>query len=240
MICHQQKCLFIHIPKAAGQSVESVFVEKQGLTWQERAPLLLRANSEPKLGPPRLAHLTAQEYIDCGHISKDLFQAYFKFSFVRNPWARLVSEYKYRRLHGDKAYQADFKTFLFRYFPKPSDDDYINHKDYYRHVLPQSHFLFDENGHQLVDYIGKFERLQHDFDYVCKAIGLSQTMLPHKNTSKAIGVKQRLKLKLSQLLPTAQPKKAYQEYYDSESREFVAELYAQDIENFNYQFNNES
>ena len=53
MLSHQDKCLFVHIPKAAGQSVESIFVQRSGLTWQTRDALLLRPNKEPEQGPPR-------------------------------------------------------------------------------------------------------------------------------------------------------------------------------------------
>ena len=64
MICHQFKCLFIHIPKVAGQSIESAFLSELGLSWEQRASLLLKKNSNPLKGPPRLAHLTCKEYIE--------------------------------------------------------------------------------------------------------------------------------------------------------------------------------
>ena len=243
MICHQHKCLFVHIPKVAGQSIESIFVERAGLTWQQREHLLLKPNSDPKLGPPRLAHLTAQEYISCGHISSEQFEQYFKFTFVRNPWARIVSEYNYRKLHGDKHCQSDFKTFLFKRFPKVGDDNYQTHKDYYRHVMPQSQFLFDEAGNQLVDFIGKFENLQNDFNKVCQQLNIGNIQIPHKNKSKAIGFKQRFKqqLKLQVMQKLSFVSKGtkpshYSEYFDDESHEFIADYYAEDIHNFGYVF----
>ena len=95
MICHDFRTIFVHVPKTAGQSVEMVFLNKLNLTWEQRAPLLLRPNSDPAKGPPRLAHLYASEYVSCGHISDEDFARYFKFSVVRNPWARAVSVYKF-------------------------------------------------------------------------------------------------------------------------------------------------
>jgi len=233
MISHQDKCLFVHIPKAAGQSVESIFVKRMGLTWQEREALLLRPNSDPKKGPPRLAHLTAHEYIEYDYISASQYQQYFKFSFVRNPWARIVSEYIYRRSHGDSAYQSDFKTFLFKNLPIADSDNYILAKDYYRHILPQVDFLYDQEGQCLVDFIGKFETLQQDFDHVCQQLKIEQTALPHKNKTTT---EPRFKRLLNRLWPKEQQKYHYSNYYDAESKEFVAQLYAKDIEIFDYHF----
>jgi len=247
MLSHQDKCLFVHVPKAAGQSVESVFVQRSGLTWQTRDTLLLRPNKEPEKGPPRLAHLTASEYVGLGYMSADEFAQYFKFSFVRNPWSRLVSEYNYRRMQGIEQYQKEFKRFIFDSFPKESADDYTRSQDYYRHVIPQWTFLYDENGECLVDYIGKFESLQQDFDKVCQQLVIPQTMLPHKNitevASKGVsGLKNKVIKHLVNALPFnhyfSPVKKHYSTYYDDESLAFVADYYQKDIELFNYQFEN--
>jgi Sulfotransferase family len=149
MVCRQYRCIFVHIPKVAGQSVEDFFLRLVGLTWKARSPLLLRFNGDLNQGPRRLAHLTASEYISCGHVAEQEFNSFFKFSFVRNPWDRLVSEYEFRRRRID----CEFKAFLFEHFPQPSPSDV------YRHILPQTQFLLDEGGRQLVDFVGRFEQV---------------------------------------------------------------------------------
>jgi len=234
MLSHEYKCIFVHIPKIAGQSIDHVFLRLLGLTWETRSPLLLKPNADPKLGPPTLAHLKASEYVKCGHVTQEQFDSYFKFSFIRNPWDRLVSEYKYRGLQR----RFDFKTFLFKHFPKP------NWTDEYRHVIPQYDFLFDEEGFQLVDFIGRFENLQNDFDEACRRLGIPQTTLPYVNKSSGDSVVSRDSRKLlaaiRRLLYGKRTVKntlqQYTEYYDDEAKEFVENLYKKDIETFKYQF----
>ena len=73
------------MPKAAGQSIEQVFIDALGLTTATRASLLLRKNVHPELGPPRLAHLKAGDYVRYHYLAPEQFKNYFTFSFVRNP-----------------------------------------------------------------------------------------------------------------------------------------------------------
>src|SRR4051794_30841719 len=99
MLSHQHQTIFIHISKCAGQSVENAFLADVGLTWETRAPLLLRANGDPRLGPPRLAHLPAADYVACGHVDAQTFERYFKFAIVRDPWSRAISLYRHLQLN---------------------------------------------------------------------------------------------------------------------------------------------
>jgi hypothetical protein len=104
----------------------------------------------------------------------------------------------------------DFKSFLFKHLPRP------NAGDKYRHIISQYDFLYDNKGKQLVDFIGRFESLQKDFNFVCGQLNILNSALPHRNKSRN--------------------RKHYSEYYDLESREFVANLYQKDIKLFNYTF----
>lgn len=219
MISKIDNCLFVHIPKVAGQSIESIFIERAGLTWNTRSQLLLRPNSEPKMGPPRLSHLTANEYVKYGYLSLDEYNKLYSFSFVRNPWARLFSEYQYRK------YPFSFEDFLFKHFPSIGDDNYTTFEDKHRHIIPQSEFIFDENDKCLVNFIGRFENLDNDFSVVSEKItGKAQT-LPHKNKTNGFISKIFRKRKLN-----------YQEAYSDKGVEFVARYYARDIALFNYSF----
>ncbi len=235
MICHHFKCIFVHIPKTAGQSVEHVFLNLLDLTWDTRAPLLLRYNDRPELGPPRLAHLKAEEYFRCKYLPKEMFDDYFKFTFVRNPWDRMVSFYKYLGFNQ----RCGFKVFLMDVFRNSP----LIEKHWF--IRPQSDFVCGNDGNLMVDFVGRFENLQSDFDRICEKINIPQTRLAHVNDSNT-NVMLLKDINLGQISqgPTKYeiPKSGipsfqlYQEYYDNESIDFVAALYERDIENFGYDY----
>lgn len=233
MISHAHRALFVHIPKCGGQSIEHFFLRAQGLDWNQRDRLCLRPNRDPTRGPPRLAHMTAEEYLRLGYLAPAEFGRYFKFAFVRNPWARLVSEYRYRPFY---VHRYDFRTFVLRKLPSPG------WSDLYRHVMPQRRYLVDGQGRMLVDYVGRLETLQADFGHVCAKLGLDDAELPRVNVTKvaADGLFSRTTwYRIEGALGgrfRVPEWKDYRDYYDSETRDYVAELYREDIEAFGYAF----
>ena len=229
MICRSFRCIFVHIPKTAGRSVEMFFINKLNFDRENdehRQRLLITNNDDPVKGTEKLSHLSASEYVQCGHINQQDFSAYFKFSFVRNPWARLVSEYRYRNFLSHRS----FKDFVLNKMPKPGRDDK------YRHVMAQTDMLYDSNGNLLVDFVGKFERLQADFDQVCARLGFDDTRFPHINSSDKKSRELRRKIRNIAYHNGENNLRGYVEYYDSETQDAVANLYQADIKNFNYSF----
>lgn len=131
---------------------------------------------------------------------------YFTFAFVRNPWSWQVSLYffvlqtKYNHHHEIVKSLGSFR-------------DYIRWRvDGHKKLL--SDFVFDESEQRLVDYVGRIETLERDFEEICERVGVD-VILPHKNKSKH---------------------RDYREYYDDETRELVAQHFAPDIDAFGYCF----
>lgn len=177
MISHEHKVIFVHIPKAGGQSVEHLFLDSLGLSWEERAPLLLRPNRDRSLGPNRLAHLYADEYVSCGHISQELFDSYLKFAVVRNPYDRIVSEYLYRFQDRPWYRTPSPARFVRRTYP----DDF---HDTPRHMMPQTRYVMDQNGKLLVDHILRFENIGAEIEALSERIFGERRSLPHHNKTK--------------------------------------------------------
>jgi hypothetical protein len=171
MISEKFGVLFVHIPKTAGQSIEHVFLEKHGLTWETRATLLLRPNSDPARGPVSLAHLFAKEYVTRGHISAARFAQLFKFAVVRDPYARFLSEFRYRNAMKPTTMQALFAL-------RNGDP----HLDKTRHLSPQTDFVTGGEG-VAVDRILRFESLRDDIAPVFRHIFGETIELPRVNRS---------------------------------------------------------
>ncbi|MBL4631784.1 MAG: sulfotransferase family 2 domain-containing protein [Paraglaciecola sp.] len=215
------------MPKTAGQSIEHFFKEKHEIKSKYCNELLLSRNTDPLKGPERLAHLRSEEYVAYGHIDGRTYQDYFTFGFVRNPWQRLVSEYLHKKI--DR--KMSLKQFVFEGLPEVN-----SFSDAHRHMIPQYDFLFDANGNQNVDFIGRFENLAGSFAQVCDSLGIHKASLPHKNSSyspRRAGLR-----KLRHLFKGQQKRvnKDYRDYFDTELLEHVNHMYQKDIQNFGYVF----
>jgi len=193
------------------------FLGRIGLDWERRAPLLLRPNDVPALGPPRLAHLKAHEYVEKRWMTQDQFDAYFKFTFVRNPWDRTASFYRFLGF----GRFCSFSTFVHRYLP-------VQMEKMAWFLCPQSEYVYGPDGEPLVDFVGHFESLASDFARVCDRMGIANPVLPHVNDSKKPGGG-LFRLPRRRPLP-------YREMYDARSREFIGKLYESDVEAFAYDF----
>lgn len=151
----------------------------------------------------------------------------FAFGFVRNPWARMVSLYhflcqkefkKTDNFRQDEVRAAGFKRWLIEH-EFYMQEDYlpvgecwvVGGKDT-KSMLPmqQRPQMFWLNG---CDYIGRFENLKQDF--LLATAGLKVRQLTHMNKTKH---------------------EQYQTYYDTETRNFISEYFAEDIKKFGYQF----
>lgn len=193
----QHKCIFIHIPKSGGNSIsQSIFGRICG------------------------GHDTIRKYSIA--FNEDEFNDFFKFTFVRNPWGRLLSAYMFLKSGGFNDNDALwFKKNLSKY---DSFDDFVkewvNKKNIYKyiHFKPQYGFLCISSLTPDVDFIGKLENIDRDFKFIANKIGRKGLSLPHLNKTKS------------------DRNKASQYYYSPESVEIVRKVYSEDIEIFGYVF----
>ena len=206
MIHRKEKFVFIHITKAAGQSVELAF----GYT-QEKSPMngefyVLGWSKEHKNW---ISHWTMKSYIERGLLSGYEYQTFFKFAFVRNPWARMVSEYHWK---GGRMKGTSFKQFL--KMPYEQLRKKYRQGGFDQHLRPQYLSIYADDGTLMVDFIGKVKNMKEDWEYVEKKLGRS-IVLPRVNKTKH---------------------KHYSEYYDNETIGIIEERYGKDISLFNYSF----
>ena len=184
MISIKHKIIFIHIPKCAGQSIENIFLKDLGLNWQDRHPLLLRPRKAKEKGPERLAHLYAEEYFKFGFISKEAYDKFFKFTIIRNPIDRFLSEINYRRIPKKKSTNSIGFESVEEYISKVSKLNKFS--DLQRHISPQVRFLHDsETNKLLVDKIILFDELNHEVPKILKKKLKAFFEVPKINSSKS-------------------------------------------------------
>jgi len=194
--------IFVHVQKTGGNS--------------------LREALGGDIFDPR-KHFLARELRDV--YGRPTWDASFKFGFVRNPWDRLVSWWSLidnARHYIDPArppnkffsyvltHARSFEEFLLRCGDEIVDSD--GRKNIFRNQLD---YLTDDAGAVIVDFIGRFERLQEDFDEINRRLGRAPVMLARTNASVHA---------------------VYTECYTPATAEIVARRYARDIEQFGYRF----
>lgn len=183
---HFARVVFVHINKTAGSSIETAL----GIPFQHRTAVQFR----DLMGPER-------------------FERAFRFTIVRNPWAKVASHYRYRVKTNQTGLGVD--PIPFPDWVKRSYGD--RDPRYYDQPLmfaPHCAWFTDEEGQDLVEFIGRFERLQEDFRVIAERLGLPAD-LPHE---KSTGVR------------------PWQDIYDEEARRVVGECFAADVERFGYRF----
>jgi len=169
MISHKHKCIYIHIPRTAGTSIEFALC---GDNWW-------KIDSSTK-------HLLASQ---AKEIYADYWDSYFKFSIVRDPCTRMLSALRYANYFCPDAQSCNnFKEFLEGYmiqfgFPKTVEFDYRFYKS-----VPSARGL--ENSVYLnlldeeLDYVGRFENLNESFGEITKFLGLGNIELSRRQASK--------------------------------------------------------
>lgn len=228
MLLNEQKILFIHIPKTAGSSIENSLLRHYNLDGYSLETFLVAKNEDSTKGPSRLNHMTAEEYINYNYIEQSQYKEFFKFSFVRNPWSRLVSEYKWHRYYR----KYTFKDWLLKFSPNEGEILTMKDENRWRHVMPQHKYIFSPNGECLVDFIGRFENLEADFQQVGKHLGECFPELSKIRESKIS--ENRLKTILIKLIAKEKLHESYMDYYDNQTWQWVNEFYRKDIELLGY------
>jgi hypothetical protein len=189
------KCIFIHIPKTGGISIK-----------------------KSAFGYSSLPHLTAADYRII--FNDKTYENYFTFAFVRNPWDRVFSAYRFLKKGGctrrdrywseaNLALYKDFESFVCQW---------LNYKNIYTHVhfIPQCEFICNAKGEIDVNFLGRFENLAEEFDKIMTKLDI--------------------KVELKHLNKTSKISKNYRDYYTEKTSAVVAKIYQRDIELFDYKF----
>ena len=185
LISSKHNFIFVHIYKCGGTSVSSALVPYANLrfrfTYQWLISRKIVALVERTLGIQSMGqqiftgfhkHASAAEIRR--RLGPDLYDSYYSFSFVRNPYSLVSSLYRYisgTTSHADHVLVRDM-TF----------DEFV-HYHIQSNPLTQCSFLSDSKGRLLVKFVGRFEHLARDFNQLCNELNIPSATLRHLNRS---------------------------------------------------------
>lgn len=186
-ICNEKRFLWFRVAKVGTRSIFNLF---------EKSDLVLDA-----------------EHPYWCHYPLGVYQNYFKFAFVRNPWDRLVSCWL-NKVANSNHFGFNESTLSkmqnFAYFINYLEGLDLNNCD--NHIRSQSK-LIDLNN---IDFLGRFENFEEDLLKVADILEIKQVEINKKNSSKN--------------------RNNYKNYYTQELADKVAELYKVDINLFSYNY----
>jgi chondroitin 4-sulfotransferase 11 len=195
MISHELKCIFIHIPKCAGSSI----------------------NQQLKLDSVGFSGHSPASY-------HSEYKNYFSFTFVRNPYDRVVSAYKYfRKLkEGHRWYKRN--SIISNAANEMDFNEFVNHIPDFMKLMKREEGSFQSGVHfqaysyfldSNIDYLARFENIQEDYAYILKKLQLPRTNLRKINSTN---------------------NSDYRQLYMEDSKRAVYNIYQEDINKYNYQF----
>jgi hypothetical protein len=205
LISQSRRFLFIHIYKTAGTSISHALSPYALVKLEKLANRISTSLGQKKLfnSSPYPIHITASQLIDkLGLVD---FDSYFSFAIVRNPWDWQVSLYNYmlkNTAHHQHALVSSLGGFT-AYIHWRSENGFALQRD----------FIYN-NNELLVDYVGRFESLNNDFQEITSRIGV-QASLPKLNVSNST---------------------PYHQFYTEETRDLVAKMFEPDIIQFGYKY----
>jgi len=184
--------IFVHVQKTAGKSI--------------RLALGLKGGAD---------HRTAKTLRN--ETDANIWNNSFKFSFVRNPWDRVVSAYFYRIQGGNgsdndqkmaEIYPENFELFCeqIKQFQSLENESMF---------ICQKEWITDNDKNKIIDFVGRVENIQNDFDIICNRLNRPKVQLPHVNQSEH---------------------NSYRDIYNPKTRKLIGNAYQEDIEYFKYTF----
>lgn len=214
---NHQRFIHVHIPKTAGNSISAALKS----TWHS-TPALRRlvvrvygGGKPPFVKPVGIQkHAKARDMLEV--IGRESWQRRFSFAIVRNPWDLMVSSYhwwleKADRWERFRASAQEIRTLgsFAGFMNSVYGREQIN-----EHRGSFCDWICDHDQEVLVDFIGRFERLDEDWAVIAKRLGIT-AQLSHRNRGN---------------------RGPYRAYYTRATRDLVTRRFAWAIDRFEYRF----
>ncbi len=223
IISHDHRFIFVHIPKTAGTSITRALLSQEVPLYRKAIRKLTHLHTRLLPGPasPRLSQPPIPKHAKAKDIKKmvgrKIWNSYFTFAIVRNPWDLMVSSYHWWLQHAEiweklQPYHEAVRAM-------DGFDRFIR-SDLGRERINEARgdifdWLTDEDGGIIVDYVARYEQLQDEYNKICQITGIPPVSLPQTNTTR---------------------RSDYRDYYDDQSQKLVQERFHRTIKQFGYSF----
>jgi hypothetical protein len=225
-INHDLKAIYIHLPKNGGLYVEDILTKYYGfktlyftrsdhknfidpIEGFDATKLINGFIKIRKQGIVRYFS-TSSDHNEKTGMDQEKWNSYYKFTFVRNPYSKLVSAFKYL---------VQDETFHFEKFVENMDS--LNNYVYTHAFISQYEHLLNEQNEIKLDFIGTFENLNEDLVTVLMNLGVNK-------------IKHGDYINKNIIINGSKKKVDYITYYNENLIKIVNHLFEKDFEKFNY------
>ena len=208
ILINELRCIYMPVPKAGTKSIKQSF-----------ADYLYKSNSDARFNTSE----TNTKGLPFNKISKSkaekLRDDLFVFSFVRNPFKRILSCY-FDKIRKKTTYKG-FLRYNDQFYSEMSFEEFVRKisdipdSDADQHFRSQSQFLMGENHKLIPHFTGKLEQFEDDFRKVAERLNCETLQLQHINKSKAKKIN-------------------YENYFTPEIKQLIFKRYQTDFNIFNY------
>ena len=179
-INHDLKAIYIHIPKNGGSYINKIITEFYNFTFvkyfcRKDHDEFNNFSDKPckykdELGFVNIREkgivnylIGSEEYLKIANLTIEQWNSYYKFTFIRNPYDKIISAY-----HFVNKVFAQHPTFI----------DFLNNKEncdnwtYSHSFINQYDQLLDCDGNLNINYLGDFNNLNEELINVLRHIGV--------------------------------------------------------------------
>lgn len=216
LLSTDHKFIFVHIPKTAGSALHNALLPYA--TLPRRTLLRSALRRLPLVEDATTAHFrihdTAKKIRT--KLSNEVWDQYYSFAVVRNPFDHAISHYEYMKQYRNKNIAEEFENFSF--------EEYLNHRLSPRNIfdrifakMPNQSYFVTENGKILVNKIFKYENLTAEISDLSEKLGGLTLDVKKTNVTKSRRIERKI------------------DYYKNQnSIDLVLELYSEDFDTFSY------
>jgi hypothetical protein len=228
-INHEMKAIYLHIPKNGGLYIQNILEKYYGFKTlyftrsdhylfddyekeeynKENYKLISNGFINIKKFGVLNYFKTSKEHDEKMNMDDEKWKSYYKFTFVRDPYTKFISAYKYLV----KNSFIDLKNFI-------DKKDSLNNYIYTHAFITQYEHMIDENNMINFNKIGRFENLNEDLINILFEIGFEK--IKHGNA-----LKKNIKVNSSN-------SSSYNDFYNQEILNSVNIIFNIDFETYNY------